>query len=246
MKILGADVQGKCIHLGDFQVTGGTILVTDPCYELGTWCQVQVKKAETGTWKGYLFRKTDPYVVENIKKEILEKETVIKNYTENPSADPGVSAMREMLIEHYKEQLEVYKNYDCANVSVLLAHHESIDPFTSFENEWGRVKGTAGVDSGQMAICGLDFWKTTPLDYEGEETIDPETGFKRRGSGGDYWNVCDITLDEKGPGGGVYKNGAIVSRSGFGDGSYEVFRLNYDRKVLGVAVVFIPDYDYED
>lgn len=38
--------------LGTFQVTGDKLMVTDPCYERGTWCQGMVENALSGTWKG--------------------------------------------------------------------------------------------------------------------------------------------------------------------------------------------------
>ena len=38
--------------LGTFEVTGDKLLVTDPCYERGTWCAGVVKNVRPGTWVG--------------------------------------------------------------------------------------------------------------------------------------------------------------------------------------------------
>lgn len=38
--------------LGEFQVTGDKLMVTDPCYTRSTWCQGIVENALPGTWEG--------------------------------------------------------------------------------------------------------------------------------------------------------------------------------------------------
>lgn len=38
--------------LGDFQVTGTKLMITDPCYTRSTWCQGIVEDALPGTWEG--------------------------------------------------------------------------------------------------------------------------------------------------------------------------------------------------
>lgn len=37
--------------IGTFKVTGGKLLVTDPCYDLGTWCQGVLKNVHNGVWE---------------------------------------------------------------------------------------------------------------------------------------------------------------------------------------------------
>jgi hypothetical protein len=38
------------IKLGTFNVSSGEVVISDPCYELDTWCQA-VKKAANGKWQ---------------------------------------------------------------------------------------------------------------------------------------------------------------------------------------------------
>ena len=38
------------MSLGTFKVTGGKLIVTDPCYDLGTWCQAILKNVRNGEW----------------------------------------------------------------------------------------------------------------------------------------------------------------------------------------------------
>lgn len=44
----------KKIAIGNFEVVSGKIMVSDPCYEIGTWCQGTLKNVRAGIWKGYI------------------------------------------------------------------------------------------------------------------------------------------------------------------------------------------------
>lgn len=47
-------------ELGTFQVTSEKLIVSDPCYDLGTWCAGTLTNVKNGTWKGFVDRgKTD-------------------------------------------------------------------------------------------------------------------------------------------------------------------------------------------
>ena len=37
--------------IGTFKVTGGKLVVTDPCYDVGTWCQAVLKNVRNGEWR---------------------------------------------------------------------------------------------------------------------------------------------------------------------------------------------------
>ena len=39
------------MKIGTFQIESGVLVVSDPCYELGTWCQGVVRHAKNGTWE---------------------------------------------------------------------------------------------------------------------------------------------------------------------------------------------------
>jgi hypothetical protein len=38
------------LYLGKFNVESGKVMVSDPCYEVGTWCQGQLDKVKNGEW----------------------------------------------------------------------------------------------------------------------------------------------------------------------------------------------------
>lgn len=44
--------------LGSFESTTGVFVVSDPCYDLGTWCAGELKNVKNGTWNA-IVRKSD-------------------------------------------------------------------------------------------------------------------------------------------------------------------------------------------
>ena len=49
-----SDIATKAVALGTFKVESGKLIVSDPCYEVGTWCQSGVDKARNGTWHAFV------------------------------------------------------------------------------------------------------------------------------------------------------------------------------------------------
>jgi hypothetical protein len=47
--------------LGSFTIESGKVMVSDPCYDRGTWCQAVIDNVKNGRWNGYVVRKPDPY-----------------------------------------------------------------------------------------------------------------------------------------------------------------------------------------
>jgi hypothetical protein len=41
-------------NVGEFQIESGEVLVTDPCYSVGTWCQAKVANVKNGTWEALI------------------------------------------------------------------------------------------------------------------------------------------------------------------------------------------------
>lgn len=44
----------KRIDLGTFEIKNPRVMVSDPCYSIGTWCQGSVDNVHTGTWKAHI------------------------------------------------------------------------------------------------------------------------------------------------------------------------------------------------
>ena len=99
-------------------------------------------------------------------------------------------------------------------------HKDAID------GTWKKHKAEIGVDSGQAGIYDSKIYPQGKTgDYGGCDTF--------------YGRCCDITLKE--PGADIIDEGGIVSRSGFGDGGYDL-EVQYDGKeVVAARVTFIPE-----
>jgi len=41
--------------VGEFDITNGKMLVTDPCYERGTWCHGILENVKNGTWEAHAY-----------------------------------------------------------------------------------------------------------------------------------------------------------------------------------------------
>lgn len=41
-------------EVGEFEVTGGRLVVSDPCYSPGTWCAGVLDKVKNGTWESWV------------------------------------------------------------------------------------------------------------------------------------------------------------------------------------------------
>lgn len=46
-------------ELGTFNVTSSKLMVTDPCYERGTWCAGMLENVKNGVWTGFVVRVED-------------------------------------------------------------------------------------------------------------------------------------------------------------------------------------------
>ncbi|OJT57360.1 hypothetical protein [Bacillus licheniformis] len=40
--------------LGTFEIKSGSVIVSDPCYEVGAWCQAKIDNVETGEWLAFV------------------------------------------------------------------------------------------------------------------------------------------------------------------------------------------------
>ena len=160
---------------------GNKVLVSDPCYENGTWC--------TGT-------------VENVKEG---------NYITN--------------VVYCGDPHPFLRN----RVAELKAILEGVDEDFL---KWEITEADIGVDSGQ---CGIYDYESVK-DIIGTGESDEKDTF--------YGQACQCTdADEQ------YKelNGyGVVSRSGVGDGSYDLYIAKQDDQVVGFRVVYLNEDEQDE
>lgn len=124
--------------------------------------------------------------------------------------------------------------------SMLIAVHQDYE--LDDDLRWKRCPGAViGVDSGQAGIFDHTYYRKDSL-FEKEESNFLKEFRNYSGEEGDIWysHMCDRTLGESGWGHFEY---GVVSRSGFGDGSYTLYTASVNRKVVGICIDFSVEPD---
>lgn len=112
-------------------------------------------------------------------------------------------------------------------VAVIMAVHE--DYIKEIKEDWETYDCCIGVDSGQCGIFDDDIY---PKDEKSGGEYDDENSF--------YGECCKLTLGDSHF--GLLRNGnGVVSSSGYGDGSYELFCQYYDGERIALMVDFNLD-----
>lgn len=131
---------------------------------------------------------------------------------------------------------------------MLLVIHENHE-FDSLV--WERVEGaTIGVDSGQAGIFSHDSYRNddhSVLQERPEPSGKPgcswDYGYFSDQPGDKFYDLmCGLTLNNE-EGWGVYDKG-VVSRSGYGDGSYDLYvTRNGEGQIIGICIDFLVEED---
>ena len=50
-------MDNKMDYIGDFEVESGSVMVSDPCYKPGTWCQAKLDDVYNGKWKAWAIQR---------------------------------------------------------------------------------------------------------------------------------------------------------------------------------------------
>lgn len=113
-----------------------------------------------------------------------------------------------------------------SRVKSLTVVHADCKGFLLF-NESARFD--VGVDSGQAGIYDEDYYNK----YHTADDCDDDW----------YYDICNLTCPA-----GTKDGKCVVSRSGFGDGSYLCELVEEGNEVVAIRIIFIEDYeeDYDD
>jgi hypothetical protein len=164
---------------------GSEVVVSDPCYEIPTWCQAVIDGVLPGNYRA----------------------TVLKQ-------DEGDWGTR---------------------CSKIIAIHEDFNYESKFK--WTYYPASIGVDSGQCGIFSKESYRKDDHKFDFEPYVFGDD-FDRED--GDVWyrHMVKLTLDDNRW--GVYDSG-IVSSSGYGDGSYNLYVARKKKKIVGFIIEFIGD-----
>ena len=134
---------------------------------------------------------------------------------------------------------------------ILVIHQDHND---DEDLVWDLEDGEVGVDSGQAGIFSYETFRKDGLTidvptvgYDGRSFEWLDSIMKGDEDGGDWYSkMCKMTLTTEGW--GTYDQG-IVSRSGLGDGGYQLYTARIDGEVVAMAVDFAveeePVIDFE-
>lgn len=106
---------------------------------------------------------------------------------------------------------------------------------------WELAPFEIGVDSGQAGIFDINSYRKKGLKMDVPNVfmkgVNMELLEETIGDDDWYLNMTKMTLSVKGW--GAYKNG-VVSRSGYGDGGYELYVIkNQDGQIVGMKIDFL-------
>lgn len=231
--------------MNQFTITSGAMRVTDPCYEVDTWCAGELANVMNGTWNASVRYFKDPNDFYNpvkfVKRELerqLEFYTLMKN--EKPESGDLYVVMAEQQKQRYAEKIKTAQKYP-GRVSQLMVWHESVGGGEDVFNHphfFHKTDIHVGVDSGQAGFFDRDRY----AEYGG----DPGDGNRDA-----YFAICDLTgsgSEYDHPQFGTNEWGA-VSSSGYGDGGYDLYVLRHDQtgQVIAAYILYIdPNFSSDD
>lgn len=242
----------KMAKMQGFDVASGAMRVSDPCYDMSTWCAGTTENVLNGRWfahVGHYREPVDEYLKERFEKEIAELEAP-QEHERIKQLEVEVAGLPEEKRAEAQKQLDTllgfYRSHGMrefgrmwgnpddwsGRVAFLHIRHESvlndpIDPFSFVPNNKFQV----GVDSGQAGFFDLD-------KYEAALKDKPENGHDGPEFSKFYEECGENTLGSEGW--GIVQGMGVVSSSGYGDGGYQLIeRRNEAGELVEARIVYM-------
>ena len=241
-----------------FSVKSGAMRVTDPCYQIDTWCAGTLENVKNGQWSAFASTQFDQSEVDWAKKwrqdaidklvlTPLSKDKVIEIFGANgrdgvPRTEENIERLgkyhgAQMLMEEIRRLCasEISAENPIGRVWYLHAHHQD-HPILEMDDTWVESEIHVGVDSGQAGFVDLEWFANYSAMGKGQ------------GRDGEwnktYRQFCDKTLKTEFSFGCLEH--AAVSSSGYGDGGYSLFYKTDDQgQVIAARIVYIMSDEEE-
>jgi hypothetical protein len=88
--------QGEIVELGAFRVKSGKLVVSDPCYSPGTWCQGTLDNVRKGVWKALVEVSDEGNWGQRVSTIIVHHESLgsveAEDFTEKATFEVGVDS----------------------------------------------------------------------------------------------------------------------------------------------------------
>ncbi|UKL15019.1 hypothetical protein hairong_115 [Pseudomonas phage hairong] len=239
-----------------FEVKSGALRVTDPCYNMETWCAGTTENVLNGIWHAHVGKYTEP--TDNYRQKRFDKDIAdLKEPDKRMLAIWGVKELSpdetdQAVIDKHNEQVKranagllQMRMSDFARtwglpdnwpgrVAYLHIRHESVlnEPIDEMVFE-KNDKVHVGVDSGQAGFFDLAaFEAVAQLPDHGADKIPdhPHAAF---------YEACGSKTLGREAWGVVYNMGA-VSLTGYGDGGYTLCeRRNEAGELIEARIVYM-------
>lgn len=219
------------------------LVVSDPCYTLNTWCMAVLENVLPGNYKCFL-EKTEEGSVSEILSEIL---IVHENYKINKEDvnnwedyDIGVDSGQAGFYNYsYFKQYSDMRNLDEARwreeyytpICDLTYH---IEENLNYKKEVKEYEDKINQLEEELLIYDKENDKYIELNKEFCSLLSSKINIETRR----YFYVSD---------GGILKEKAFVSSSGYGDGGYNCYtKKNEDGKIIAAKVIFIGEEEEDE
>lgn len=236
-----------------FTVNSGALRVTDPCYDMDTWCAGTQEGVKNGQWVAFVGTAHDETDLKWSKKRLeeginelvapvldKEDEALLKDVAEEkrPRVTMRMALMRKLDALRSLVGSELFYGDDpIGRVYYLHIHHKD-HPIKDMDDTWEKSEIHVGVDSGQAGFVDLDWFKANQV---------PEGKDKRRDPDWDkfYDLFRNKTLETKHSFGCLEH--AAVSSTGWGDGGYNMFlKRDEDGQVIAARIIYLGDEPGEE
>lgn len=244
----------ETVNIGEFNLKSGTVRISDPCYEKDTWCAGTVDSVKTGKWLSSIVKYDDSETdwgdrVGELHAYHESKETKEEPEWEELGIDVGVDSGQAGIFDEdfygtdLEEPVEMRGNLEYNLNGIIYREQSKVDYLQnlrekSIELEFrDKLKIPSSLDT-EFLLIELKAKKHIE-DLRKQMKLEPVE------SKTDFYEVCcDKTLGSAMAGAMPY---GVVSRSGFGDGSYAAYACrNKENKIIGLKIVFISEEEIEE
>lgn len=231
----------SCSPEKSFEVKSGALRVTDPCYDMETWCAGTLESVKNGKWLAHVGYSIDESDIAITRKWHQRKIDDLQAMIDAAKDDD----QRKILETFYGQQIREPKDEDpvegyIGRVAYIAIRHESAIACTPpCLKNFAESEIHVGVDSGQAGFFDLE-------PFAAQSATESEGGYQQDMEHGKFYrSICEQTGDDS-DGFAIVPFGA-ASSSGYGDGGYNLYVLrDKDGLVIEAIIIFIAEYDDEE
>lgn len=226
-----------------FEVKSGALRVTDPCYDMDTWCAGTLEGVKNGKWLAHVGYNISEDELERIRKWHQDKISELQALIDAVKDDD----QRKILETSYGQQIRELKDKDLVEgyigrVAYIAIRHESAIACTPPHlKNFAESEIQVGVDSGQAGFFDLE-------PFAAQSATEEENGGYNQDTehGKFYRSICEQACEGEEHVPFIVPFGA-ASSSGYGDGGYGLYFLrDKDGLVVEAIIIFIAEYDEEE